>query len=159
MKTVPGDQTMKEADKELLGDRKRRRFFRHACDASLKGAFKYDRSDKWSRNVREGYLKSDAIAQSHLPVLNVSMGGIALVSKYPAVKDAVITVKISTAFNTTIRAKARVKWSKRLKIKGEAHAVGCEFIEMSRADTRNLKDLLKIFEQTAAAQKTRPDED
>lgn len=156
---MPGDHAMKKADKELLGDKKRRRFFRHACDASLKGAFEYDRSDKWSSNVRVGYLRSDAVAQSHLPVLNVSMGGIALVSKYPAAKGAVISVKISTAFNTTIRAKARVKWSKRLKKKDEAHAIGCEFVEMSRADTRNLKDLLKIFEQTAAAQKTRPDED
>ncbi len=150
---------MKEMDKKLLGDKKRRRFFRHACDASLKGSFEYDRSDKWNRNVRAGYLKSDVVAQSHLPVLNISKGGIAIISQYPAVKNAVISIKVTTAFNTTIRAKARVKWSKSIKKDGAAHVIGCEFVEISRADTRNLKDLLKIFDQTASAQKTRPDED
>jgi hypothetical protein len=150
---------MKEADKKLLGDKKRRRFFRHACDASLRGAFEYDRSDKWSVKRREGYLKSDAVAQSHLPVLNISSGGIALVSQYPALKDAIISIKVTTAFNTTIRATARVKWSKPLKKNKKGHAIGCEFVEISRADARNLKDLLKIFEQTASAQKTRSDED
>jgi len=50
----------------LLGDKNRRRFFRHACTASLRGDFEYDRSDKWSGRVRQGYLKTDALAQRHL---------------------------------------------------------------------------------------------
>ena len=104
-----------------------------------------------------GYLKSDAVAQNHLPVLNISKGGIALVSKYLAVKDAAITIRISTAFNTTIRATARVRWSKRLKGSTEAYAVGCEFTEIFRSDARTLKDLLRIFEQGNVAQGTRPD--
>jgi hypothetical protein len=149
---------MKESDKKLLGDKKRRRFFRHACDASLRGAFEYDKSDKWSSNRREGYLKSDAVAQSHLPVLNISSGGIALVSQYAAVKGAIISIKVTTAFNTTICAKARVKWSRPIRKSSETHAIGCEFVEISRADTRNLKDLLKIFEQSISTQKTTPDE-
>ncbi len=148
---------MKKSDKELLGDSSRRRFFRHACNASFKGAFEYDRSDKWSRDVRVGYLKSDAVAQSHLPVLNISKGGIALVSQYPVVKDAAINIRISTAFNSTIRALARVRWSKRLKGSAEAYAVGCEFIKISRSDARNLKDLLRIFDQSSATQETHPD--
>jgi len=148
---------MKESDKELLGNSSRRRFFRHACDASIKGAFEYDRSNKWSRDVRLGYLKSDAVAQSRLPVLNISKGGIALVSKYPVVKDAAIVIRISTAFSTTINATGRVRWSKRLKGSAEAYAVGCEFIEISRSDARSLKDLLRICEQGSAAQNTRPD--
>jgi hypothetical protein len=90
-------------------------------------------------------------------VLNISKGGIALVSQYPAVKDAAITIRISTAFNTAICATARVRWSKRLKGSAEAYAVGCEFIKISRSDARNLKDLLRIFEQSKAAQGTRPD--
>jgi len=119
---------MKDLDKELLGDKNRRRFFRHTCNASIMGAFEYDRSNKWSRNVRLGYLKSDAIAQSRLRVLNISRSGIALVSKYPGVKNAVISLKISTAFDKVIRSKARVRWCKRLKTGAEAFALGLEFV-------------------------------
>ncbi len=100
---------MKDSEKELLGDKSRRRFFRHTCDASMRGDLEYDRSDKWSRDVRLGYLKSAAIAQSSLQVLNISEGGVALVSQYPAVKKAIVSLKILTAFDSTIRAKGRVK--------------------------------------------------
>lgn len=141
----------------LLGDKNRRHFFRHACDASIKGAFEYDRSNKWSRRIRQGYLKSDAVAQSHLRVLNISGGGAALVSQYPVNKGATISLKISTAFNMAIQAQARVVWSKRLKNSAaEAYAVGLEFVKLSRADTRKLKELLKIFQQTSSSQKTAP---
>ncbi len=148
---------MSGSGSDLVGDKMRRRFFRHTCDASLKGSFEYDRSEKWRGYIRMGYLKSDSIGQSHLRVLNISPGGIALVSQYPANKDAMVTLKISTAFNTTIRAQARVAWSKRLKKHSEAYAVGLEFVKMSRADSRNLKELLKIFQQTASGEKALPD--
>jgi hypothetical protein len=69
---------MKASETSLLGDRNRRRFFRHACDASVRGAFEYDRNEKWDRRVRQGYLKSEIVAQSHMRVLNNSEGGIAL---------------------------------------------------------------------------------
>jgi len=139
---------------DMLGDKNRRRFFRHACDVSLKGTFEYDRSNKWSRDIRLGYLKSDMLPQSHLRVLNISQGGIALVSQYPAAKDTIVSLKITTAFDTIIRAKARVAWSKRLKKSTEAYAIGLEFEEMSRGDTRNLKELLRIFQHTRSGEKS-----
>ena len=149
---------MKDSEKELLGDKSRRRFFRHTCDASMRGDLEYDRSDKWSRDVRLGYLKSAVVAQSSLQVLNISEGGIALVSQYPAVKKAIVSLKILTAFDSTIRIKGRVKWSKRLKKSSEAYVIGCEFVKMSRSDERNLKELLRIFEQSQNSQATAKNE-
>ncbi len=135
----------------LLGDKNRRRFFRHACTASLRGDFEYDRSDKWSGRVRQGYLKTDALAQRHLRVFNIGEGGAAIVSQYPVSKGATISLKISTAFDTSFQARARVAWTKRLKHSAGGYAVGLEFVEMSRADTRKLKELLDIFDQTSSS--------
>ena len=143
---------MKEAEKKLLGDKSRRRFFRHVCDASITGVFEYDRKERWSRDVRLGYLRSEAIGQSRLRVLNISEGGIALVSQFPVLKGAVVSLRISTAFNTTIRVKARARWSKKLKTSGEAYAVGFGFMEMSRGDKRNLRDLLNVLQKQSSEQ-------
>ena len=147
---------MTDSKESPLGSKNRRHFFRHACDASLTGAFEYDRKEKWSRTVRSGYLKSEAIAQNHLRVLNIGKDGIALVSRYPVVKGAVVSLKISTAFDMTIRAEVRAKWSKRLKSPVEAYAVGFKFLKMSRANARNLKELLKVFEKMVAPQEVSP---
>jgi hypothetical protein len=141
----------------LLGDKDRRRFFRHACTASLEGVFEYDRTDKWSGRVRRGYLKTDALAQRHLRVFNISEGGAAVVSEYPVSKGATISLKISTAFDTSFQARARVAWTKRLKHSADAYAVGLEFVEMSRADTRKLKELLDIFDQTSTSRQAGPE--
>ena len=149
---------MKEAEKELLGDKSRRRFFRHVCDASITGVFEYDREERWNRDVRSGYLRSEAIGQSRLRVLNVSEGGIALVSRFPVLKSAVVSLRISTAFNTTIQMKARARWSKKLKTSGEAYAVGLEFLEMSRGDARNLKELLNVLQRQSSEQRTSTDQ-
>ena len=146
---------MKESEKSLLGDKNRRRFFRHACDASIKGAFEYDRKEKWDRRVHRGYFKSEVVAQSHVRVLNISEGGIALVSRFPVVIGAVASLRIETAFDMTIHAQARVSWIKRMKTMAEAYAVGFEFLEMSREDARDLNNLLKIL-QKASPQKKLP---
>lgn len=136
------------SEKSLLGDKKRRNFFRHACDASVTTAFEYDREEKWNRDVHSGYLKSEAIGQSGLRVLNISKGGIALVSRFPAIKGAVVSLKISTAFNTTIRAQARVVWAKRPKTYMEAYVLGFEFLDMPREDAKHLNSLLKMLEDS-----------
>ncbi|MBI4831580.1 MAG: PilZ domain-containing protein [Candidatus Lindowbacteria bacterium] len=139
---------MTHTEKDLLGDKNRRRFFRHACDASVTTAFEYDRKDRWNRNLHAGYLKSDAVGQSHLRVLNVSEGGIALLSRFPAAKGAALSVRIRTAFDTEIRARARVAWAKRLKGSTDTHVLGLQFTDMSREDARNLEDLLKVLEES-----------
>ena len=144
---------MKKSERALLGDRNRRRFFRHACDASVRGAFEYDRNEKWDRRVRQGYLKSEIVAQSHMRVLNISEGGIALISRFPMVKGAVAFLKVETAFGTTIRARARVCWVKRMKTMTDAYAVGFEFSEMSREDARGLSSLLKTLQKRLPQQK------
>lgn len=131
---------MTESDKDLLGDKDRRRFFRHTCDATVSSSFEYD----------AGYLKSKSIGQNNLRVLNLSRGGIALVSQFPVLKEAVVILKISTAFDTAIRAQARARWSKRLKTSHEAYAVGFEFVKMSREDSRNLNRFLKVLEKSAS---------
>jgi c-di-GMP-binding flagellar brake protein YcgR len=144
---------MKESEKSLLGDKNRRRFFRHACDASIKSAFEYDRKEKWDVRIRRGYLKSDVIGQSHVRVLNISEGGIALVSRFPVAKGAVASLKIETAFDTTIHAQARVSWARRMKTMREAYAVGLEFVEMSRENVRNLNNLLKTLQKASPKEK------
>jgi hypothetical protein len=144
---TPMDETVKE---ELLGDKNRRRYFRHVCDASIEGAFEYDRTDKWNVGLRSGYLKSEAIGQSRLRVLNMSEGGISLISRYPVAKNAVLFLKITTAFNTTIRAEARVVWRKRVKASTEQYAIGMEFIEISYSDMHSLKDLLRVIDRSPA---------
>ncbi len=131
---------MTESDKKLLGDKERRRFFRYTCDASVSSSFEYD----------AGYLKSKSIGQNNLRVLNLSRGGIALVSQFPVLKEAVVTLKISTAFDTVIRAQARARWSKRLKTSHEAYAVGFEFVKMSREDSGNLNHFLKVLDKSSA---------
>jgi hypothetical protein len=146
-------------EKSLLGDKKRRNFFRHACDASVTSAFEYDSKDKWNRDVHSGYLKSEAIGQSGLRVLNISEGGIALISRFPALKGAVVSLKISTAFDTTIRAQARVVWAKRPKTYVEAYVLAFEFLDMSREDARNLNNLLKMLRKTAPAPRNPFDRD
>jgi len=145
---------MKESERDLLGDKNRRRFFRHACDASIRGSFDYDRKERYDRRVHRGYLKSDVIAQSHVRVLNISEGGLALVSKYLVVKGAVASLKIDTAFGTTIRARARVSWIKRMRTMTEAYAVGFEFLDMSREDARNLNSLLRTLHKGSPHEKS-----
>ena len=131
---------MKDSAEGILGDKSRRRFFRYTCDASMNTSIEYD----------EGSLKSKAIGQSQLRVLNVSKGGVAIISKFPVVKETVVFLKISTVFNTTIRTRACARWSKRLKTQEEAYAIGFEFVKMSRGDSRNLKEFLKVLQESSA---------
>jgi hypothetical protein len=145
---------MSHPGKHWLGDKNRRHFFRHACDASVTTAFEYDREDRWNRSVHAGYLKSEAVSQSHLRVLNVSEGGIALVSRFPAVKGASLSVTIRTAFDTKIRARTRVAWIKRLKDSANTYILGLEFRDMSREDAKYLDGLLKVLQQSSHQQET-----
>ncbi|MBI5114922.1 PilZ domain-containing protein [Candidatus Poribacteria bacterium] len=145
---------MPHPGKDLLGNKNRRHFFRHACDASVTTAFEYDREDKWNRGVHAGYLKSEAVGQSHLRVLNVSEGGVALVSRFPAVKGASLSVTIRTAFDTEIRARARVAWVKRLKDSADTYILGLEFADISREDAKYLDDLLKVLQQSSPQQES-----
>ncbi|RJP64438.1 MAG: PilZ domain-containing protein [Candidatus Abyssobacteria bacterium SURF_17] len=144
-------------ERSLLGDKNRRHFFRHSCDASVTTAFEYDREDKWNRNVRKGYLRSDAIGQTRLQVLNISEGGAAIVSRFPAVKGALVSLRISTAFDTTIRATARVAWVKRPRMLPDCYVLGLEFVQMSRDDVRKLNDFLRLLPEPSPARDIPPE--
>jgi hypothetical protein len=63
-----------------------------------------------------------------------------------------VSAKMSTAFNTTIRAQARAMQSTRLRTFTGAYAVGLEFVEMSRGDARNFNALLRMLQKALSRQ-------
>lgn len=136
-------------EKSLLGDKTRRHFFRHSCEASVTSAFEYDRKNKWDASSHAGYLTSKLIGQSGLRVLNITHEGIALVSRFSATKGAIVSLKVSTAFNMTIRAQAHMVWVKRPKEPLDTYVLAFEFLQMSREDARHLNSLLKMLEDSS----------
>jgi len=124
---------------QLIRDRKLRHAVRHTCKATIEVGVAHasGASEEWTTDSQS--LRSR--------VLDLSVGGAALFTKYEIQPGAHVRVGVKLYDGQTIDAQARVRWSKFKQAK-DGYAVGVEFTDIDATNQKRLDTFLTELDAT-----------